>query len=530
MTVASVFSINLRLARVLWKLPRTCLKVPSRLALGGRFDKNRSAMKQFLSKSKLMSARQCLKRLHLEIHHPELRLISPATEAAFETGHRIGAVAHQVYGTEDAVFIPYEGGLSHALKKTARLVKSGPLFPIFEATFQHDGVLVRVDALMPDEDGWRIVEVKASTSVKLEHSFDCAVQAWVFQGMGHRMKGVALAHVDNSFVYRGDGNYQGLLVEQDMADDVGHLLPEVPVWVREARQAATGGEPVVPVGRHCFEPYECPFVAHCWPSDTDYPVQGLAGSREKLGEFVRQGYRDLREVPASALTEKQQWIQRVTNSGKGELLPGASRFVAELAYPRYFLDFETIMPAVPVWEGTRPYETLPFQWSCHYESAPGMLAHAEFLDLSGEPPMRRLAESLVRALGTEGPVLMYTPYEKRMITELGVRFPDLSAALLAIAKRLIDLAPVCREYYYHPDMHGSWSLKAVMPTIAAEMNYSKLVGIQEGMAASEGYLEAIDPATTSERKAELQDQLLRYCRFDTEALARLVQFLGQQRE
>ncbi len=158
------------------------------------------------------------------------------------------------------------------------------------------------------------------------------------------------------------------------------------------------------------------------------------------------------------------------------------------------------------------------------------MEHAEFLDLTGDPPMRRLAESLIRALGTEGPVLMYTPYEKRMIRELGERFPDLEPALTAIVDRLVDLAPVTREYYYHPEMHGSWSLKAILPTIAADMQYSKLEGIQEGMAASEGYLEAIDPATSPERKAELKEQLLRYCEFDTQAMVRLVQFLGEQGE
>ncbi len=473
-----------------------------------------------------MSARQCLKRLHLEVNRPELKVISSDTEIAFEIGNRVGEAAQQIYGSDDSVFIPYEGGLSHALKKTARLVKGGPKFPIFEATFQHDGVLVRVDALLPDGDGWRIVEVKASTSIKEEHSFDCAVQGWVFQGMGHRLNGIALAHVDNSYVYEGDDNYQGLLIEQDMAANVEQLQPAVPESIREARDAAAGDEPDIAVGQHCFEPYECPFVSHCWPSDSDYPVQGLAGSKAKLAEFVREGFSDLRDVPASRLTEKQQRIQRITAAGQAELQPGAAEFVADLAYPRYYLDFETIMPAVPIWAGTRPYETLPFQWSCHYEAASGKMDHAEFLDLSGDPPMRRLAESLIRALGSEGPVLMYTAYEKRMINGLIDCFPDLEPSLAAIVDRLVDLAPVTREHYYHPDMRGSWSLKDILPTIAADMQYSELEGIQEGTAASEGYIEAIDPTTTVERKAELKEQLLRYCKFDTEAMVRLVRYLG----
>ncbi len=453
-------------------------------------------------------------------------MFSADTETAFAIGNRVGEVAQQIYGSDNSVFIPYEGGLSHALKKTARLVKEGPVFPIFEATFQYGGVLVRVDALMPDGDGWRIVEVKASTSVKDEHSFDCAVQSWVFQGMGLGLNGIALAHVDNSFVYEGGGNFQGLLIEQDMASEADRLQPVVAESIREARDAAAGEEPDIPVGQYCFEPYDCPFISHCWPTDSEYPLLGLAGSKAKLAEFVLEGFEDIRDVPADRLTEKQQRIQRVTASGTTELLPGAAVFIADLSYPRYYLDFETIMPAVPIWADTRPYETLPFQWSCHYEEAPGKMDHAEFLDLTGDPPMRRLAESLICALGVKGPILMYTAYEKRMINGLIERFPDLQDALAAIVSRLVDLAPLVREHYYPPDMQGSWSLKAVLPTVAADMQYSELEGIQEGTGASEGYLEAIDAATSADRQAELKRQLLRYCKFDTEAMVRLVRFLG----
>lgn len=485
------------------------------------------AMVPYLSKSRLMSARQCLKRLHLEVQHPELKIISPATEAAFEIGHRVGDIAHQIYGADDAVLIPYEGGLSHALKKTTRLVRAGPKFPIFEATFQYDGVLVRLDALLPAGSGWRIVEVKASTSLKDEHAFDCAIQSWVFRGTGHVSTGVSLAHVDNTFVYAGDKDYRGLLIEKNMTDKVELLQPLVPELIRKARAAAAGEEPQVPIGQHCFEPYECPFVTHCWPSESDYPVQDLGGNTAKLAEFIMEGFRDLREVPSGRLTEKQQWLQRVTAAGKPEVLPGGRRFALELAYPRYYLDFETIMPAVPIWAGTRPYETLPIQWSCHYEAAQGKVDHCEFLDLSGEPPMRKLAESLIRALGTAGPVLMYTPYERRVIDALCQRFPDLGRPLGRIAERLVDLAPIARRNYYHPEMRGSWSLKSLAPTIAVDMQYSELEGIQEGTEASKGYLEAIDPATSVARKAELKDQLLRYCKFDTEVMLRLVQFLRQ---
>jgi hypothetical protein len=484
-------------------------------------------MSVFLSKSKLMSARQCLKRLHLEVQHPELKVISRATEAAFATGNQVGDVAHSIYGTDDSVFIPFAGGLGHALKKTRRLLAEGPAYPIFEATLQHAGVLVRIDALLPDGDGWRIVEVKASTSVKDQHVFDCTVQRWVFEGLGHKLTTIALAYVDNTFVYTGDEDYAGLLIESDQTDNTASMLTAIPEWITKAKRAAAGSEPAIGVGSHCYQPYECPFVGHCWPADVDYPLQGLGGSRAKLGEFVAEGMRDVRDVPLTRLTEKQKRIQKVTRAGVAELLPGARQFAESLEYPRYYLDFETIAPAVPIWPKTRPYETLPIQWSCHYEAGEGAMAHSDFLDLTGTPPMRRLAESLIRALGSIGPVLMYTSYERIVIMKLIDRFPDLADSLSAIVERLVDLAPPTQQNYYHPDMAGSWSLKAVLPTITTELKYSELEGIQEGTAASEGYLEAINPDTSSERKAELSRQLLRYCKFDTEAMVLLLRFLGQ---
>jgi hypothetical protein len=478
-----------------------------------------------------MSARQCLKRLHLEVQRPELARVPAAMQAAFRTGHEVGDVARQIYGDADAVLIPYAGGLAHALRKTARIVADGPRHAVFEATFQHRGVLVRTDLLLPDGDNWRLVEVKASTSVKDEHAFDCAIQYWVMQGLGHTPSSVHIAHVDNGYVYGGDGDYQGLLSEVDMQDAVAALLPAIPEWIDRASSAMGVSAPQVAVGGHCNQPYECPFMHHCWPSDTDFPVQQLPrASKAKLAQFIAAGYTDLRDVPADRLSENQRRVQAVAIAGRAELLPGAAECLHQLGYPRYYLDFETVSPAVPLWAGTRPYEVLPFQWSCHYEAEPGRLEHADFLDLSGQPPMRRFAKSLIAALGTAGPVFVYTGYEERVLQGLCERFTELSAALAKIIDRLTDLEPLTRQNFYAPSMAGSWSLKAVMPAISTELDYSKLEGIQEGTAASEGYLEAIDTTTTVARRRELKQQLLRYCELDTLGLARLAHFLGERHQ
>ncbi len=490
------------------------------------------ARRTYLSKSRIISAWQCPKKLYLEEHRSELAEVSAYTESLFATGQQVGRIAQNLYGSARSVEIPFNRNINVMLRETTALIAGSADFPIFEATFQHGNVLVRVDVLIPDGEGWRAIEVKASTSVKDYHVLDCAIQEWVMRQVGLPVKSISLAHIDNRFVYGGDDQYDGLLVEVDLTDDVRTVEPTIETLVERARDAVTGPIPDVMVGAQCNKPYECQFTGFCWPTDAAYPIAGLGGSKAKLGDYVALGYNDIRDVDAASITaETQRRIHRVTKSGTAEILDGARRALAALPYPRYYLDFETIAPAVPIWKDTRPYEAVPVQWSCHIDDGrgdgtPEKMHHEEFLDLSGEPPMRRLAHELVETLGDDGPVITYTSYEERVLNGLIERCPELARPLQRIIDRLFDLYPIVKANYYHPAMLGSWSIKAVLPTVSPLMDYARLDGISEGTGASDGFLEAISPATTAARKADLEQQLLRYCRFDTEAMVELVRLFS----
>lgn len=484
----------------------------------------------YLSKSRLISAWQCPKKLHLEKHFPEFGEVSQQTEALFEAGHQVGAVAKALYGTAESVEVAFD--FKTMLAETSNLIDLGVDFPIFEASFRHEGVLVRVDIMLPGAHGWRVIEVKSSTSVKDYHVLDCAIQDWVLRNSGVNVLSISLAHINNQFIYQGDGNFAGLFLEHDLTDEVRMLEPRVLDLLANARTAASGPMPEVNVGAQCGNPYECQFIGHCWPNDTRYPIAGLGGGKAKLGKLVALGCRDILDVDENQLTsETQQRIYRVTLKGEPEILDGAQQILAALPYPRYYLDFETIAPAVPIWKGTRPFQAIPVQWSVHIEDE-GTLRHEEFLDLSGAPPMRALAERLIAVLGDNGPVLMYTNYEQQVLNNLIEMCDDLAEPLRAIVTRLFDLHPVVKNNYYHPDMLGSWSIKAVLPCIAPHLNYAALDGIKEGTEASEGFLEAIGMAAaagatpTAARKAEIREQLLRYCRFDTAAMVEIVRFFS----
>lgn len=476
-----------------------------------------------LSKSRILLNLQCPKRLWLQVNHPELAEIDSGTIRRLTAGNTVGDIARSLY-SDGRLIEP--GTLSLALAET-REALSEPSRPLFEATFQSKGVLIRADLLLPDSAGYRMAEVKSSTSVKDYHLTDAAIQTWVCQQNALPLTRVAIAHIDTSFVYPGDLNYQGLLKHVDVTEEIKGLVSEVPTWIEEAQDTLSGSCPTTEIGNHCTDPFACPFAAQCHPAVADgaFPLTILPYGKKVITALTAEGLRDLREVKEEQLSNpKHRRIWRSAISGEAVLDQAAGTKLRVLGYPRYYLDFETIQFVVPIWAGTRPYAQIPFQWSCHIEMSKGSLSHEEYLSDGSTDPRRSFAESLIAALGDAGPVIVYNAgFECGRMRELAANFPDLAPALNAIIDRVFDLLPVAREHYYHPDMMGSWSIKAVLPTIAPELDYGQL-DVADGGMAQEAFLELRDPGTSAERKAEVTRGLLKYCERDTLAMVRVAHF------
>ncbi len=295
---------------------------------------------------------------------------------------------------------------------------------------------------------------------------------------------------------------------------------------------AAGPEPVRHVGSHCRSPYVCEFKTYCERHDAEYPVSLLPNAHVVVEKLLARGITDVREIPTDVLTgETHQRICRVTLDGVAERLPGAARELGALAYPRFYLDFECIQFAIPIWEGTRPYEQIPFQWSCHIENAALNLDHGEFLDISGKDPRRAFSESLIAVCGGEGPILVYNQaFEKRIIGRLAATFPDLGETLLALNERIVDLLTIVKRNYYHPRMKGSWSIKSVLPCLVPELRYSDLGAVQEGMQAQQAYFDLIGGELDAAATDRLRRDLLDYCRLDTYAMLAIVEELERNRD
>lgn len=497
-----------------------------------------------LSKSKLLSYRQCPKRLYLEVHGASLGLESSAgalDPMLAKHGDDIGRIARSLYGPGEMIGEP-GASLADCLDQT-REVLAGKTATLFEATLDHEGVLVRADVLKRSRGRVELIEVKSSTIKGYERNavkqdilhFDCAVQRWTLEKSGIAPRKVKLAMVDSAFVYGGDGSYDGLLREIDVTSKVSEMATSVVSSVRHARSTLAGELPVIPPGKHCTVPYVCPFQDFCAGGEerSEYPAQRLLTLRnrrnkEVMEEVERNGWTDLREVPRKILSDDRDLrIWDAVKTGKPQLRREARTWASGLPYPRYYIDFETIQFAVPIWAQTRPYEQLPFQWSCHTERADGSLEHKAFLAEGKGAPMRAFAESLIKAVGkSKAPVMVYSAaMEVSRLKDLAIRFPDLRLALQAIITRIVDILPVMRDHYYHRDMDGSWSIKAVLPTIAPELTYHTLGAVQDGSAAQWAYLRLLDDATPVVELQRIRKDLLAYCQHDTLAMVKLVQYL-----
>ncbi|MEO6223261.1 MAG: DUF2779 domain-containing protein [Vicinamibacterales bacterium] len=491
-----------------------------------------------LSKSRLNSFRQCAKRLWLEVHKPELKQESDDMRRMFGVGHQVGAIAREAY--PDGILIGSDDNLERAIVETEVALYARR--PVFEATMRHDDVLVRADLMLPEGDGWHMAEVKSTASAKPYHVGDVATQVWVARACGVQVDRATIRHIDRAFrldVRRASlqrRQYEGLLMDTDVTTEVEDLLPQFPTTVNEARATLEGAEPGIGTGDHCTKPYACPFHAYCSaaePARPHYPVTLLPGGagRKVANELRREGHEDLVTVPADRITHPGfQRIHEATMTGVPYRdADGASAALDGWAWPRHFLDFETIGHTVPVWVGGHPFEQAPFQFSCHVVQRDGSRSHSMFLDLSGDDPSRACAEALLSHLGsilsTSGCIVSYSAFERGCIRTLAQRLPDLAPQLLLLESRIVDLLPVVREHYYHRDMLGSYSIKAVLPALVAELTYAALDGVKDGLMAQAAYLEAASPLTSDERRERIRQELTDYCTLDTLAMVKVAEAL-----
>lgn len=472
-----------------------------------------------LSKSKYISGLQCHKRLYLEVHHRELATEPDAQrQAMLDMGSAVGAEARRRFPGGRLVETSHLRP-SEALRRTAELV-ADPLVPsIYEGAFECDQILVRVDILVREEQGWRLVEVKSSSRMKEVHLDDLAVQCHVLRGCGLAVSAVCLMHINSRYLYDGLTLDLGqLFTVADLTAEVEERLPAVPARLAAMKAVLEApAAPTVEPGAHCRQPYDCPFWDHCTKDKPPRWIYYLPGGQRAIQPLLAQGVQTMDEIPEDfGLTT----LQRRVKDRAEWIGPRLRAMLQAVRYPVHHLDFETFMPAIPRFPLTRPYQTIPTQWSNHIEAEDGHMTHHEYLCLDPRDPRADFTEALLESLGEEGSICVYSGYEQVVLQSLAEALPAFREPIARVLGRLWDLLAVIQDGYYHPGFGGSFSIKAVLPVVVPELSYDDLE-IRDGGTAAHRYYQMVFEETDWVERERIREALRRYCQRDTLAMVAL---------
>lgn len=487
-----------------------------------------------ISKSRFIAGLQCEKRLWLEIHERELAgEIDESTQAIFDQGHEVGVLAQGLYPggvliSEDHLHI------AEAIQSTEKAVKEGAQI-LYEAGGQFGRFLCRPDILTrvkPGAEEWDMIEVKSSTGMKDVFLFDMAIQKHIFEGCGYPIRNAILCHINKEYVRKDGIDIQKLFTLADVTAPVNRLLKKIPELAKRFTDVADLKKtPKVPIGYRCDNPYTCAFKGHCWKDVPEDSVFSMAGRTAFAEELYQKGITRLADIPEGIkLSGRQKKQLEAAKTGKPYWKEAAVRsFLKTLDYPMSFLDFESFMLAIPPYDGTKPYQHIPFQFSLHVVKQEGMKPeHFEFLAGGEADPRRYLVEALERQISHSGSVVVYTGYESRILRELAAFMPGYKYELNEIIKRIRDLsAPFRNQDVLYPAFHGSYSIKNVLPVLVPKMSYDDLE-IGEGGAASAAYLKLMDPELPEGEREKIRKDLLVYCGQDTMAMVKLLEVLKKE--
>jgi len=484
-------------------------------------------MTQLLSKTKYITGLQCPKLIWVQINDPEkIPGTDPVTQHTFDQGHLVGELAKKLFpGGIDISTDDFMGNIYSTLD----LLKNRK--PLFEAGILAGNLYSRVDILYPaDEEEWDIIEVKSSASVKDVHINDVAFQRYCCNQSGLNIRKCYLALINNQYVKDGEIDPEGLFNIHDVTDQVEEAsvgIQDRIDCILEAINRETCPEMII--GPHCRDPYPCS-LTECWDPLPEHNIFTLYYGGKKSFEMYSSGIVTVREIPDDyKLNDKQRVQKACVASGEPHVDREAiNDFLSSLEYPLYYLDFETIGPAIPLFDGIRPYQDIPFQFSLHVvKDEFSQSEHFSFLANGTDDPRPALLSELQKTLGNSGSIIAYNKgFEEGILRDLAAVFPEYSDRIEQQCSRLVDLLAPFRNFdYYHPAQKGSASLKAVLPAITGR-GYEDL-DINDGQLASISFLSATFGGMPEAERAKVMENLEEYCGRDTEGMIWIVDRLRE---
>lgn len=468
--------------------------------------------------------------LWLKKHDP--KKIPPAdehTQAMFDAGFLFESYAERLF--PGAVRLGFEDYSEYATlpARTKMAIESGAKV-LFQARFEKDGYTCISDVVEFIGDKLlNLYEIKSSTSAKKEHIIDLAFQAMVVESLGYKVDKISVIHVNSDYVRKGEIELQGLTATEDVTEQVREQIDFVVTEAPRALAVANAETMPDPSPSLCQlgslgEYMKTYRNLKSVPEDSVFDLVRV--NTTQIGKWEELGIELIRDIPEDfdGLSEKQ--VAQVQAVKAGEPIIDKSRideFLGTLEYPIYFLDYETYSSVIPLFDGQRPYQQVPFQYSLHVIREPGgEVEHYEYLHESNSDPIIPLSEALKSQIGDRGTVLAWNMgFESSCNNKMGESHPEYAEFYTGVNARINDLdIPFAQLMYVDGRFHGSYSIKKVLPVLVPELSYKDLE-INNGTAAQVTWMKAYLENDDSIDKEWLRENMLKYCGLDTWAMVEI---------
>lgn len=470
-----------------------------------------------ITKSKYLIGLQCLKYLWIKQNRPqELPQISQAQERIFEQGQFVGEFAKKLY--PEGVDIPYTG-FKESIEQTKKLL---PLRKtLFEASILAGRYYSRIDILEPaDGQAWNIIEVKSATSLNEVYYFDVAFQRYCLEQAGMPVARCYLMHINNQYVRQGEIEPDQLFIKEDITKRSEEYLSDIKANLSKMEKTISEANcPEIKIGLHCNSPYECALKEICWnflPEDNLFTLYRV--KKAEAYDLLASGLLDIKDLPDDFNLNLKQQIQRKCLRSNNPYInkEEIAEFIDSLEFPLYFLDFETFGGPVPLYDYTRPYQQVPFQFSLHIlESFSAKPTHHSYLADGKKDPRPEILQKLKNLLGSQGTIIAYNmSFEINRLKESAEAYKEYQDWVFSLIPRFVDLLSPFRNFsYYHPRQKGSASIKNIAFPLTGK-SYEGMEIADGGTASAEYARVTFEDANEEERKRVYQ-ALLKYCEFDT---------------
>lgn len=488
-----------------------------------------------LTKSLFVSGLKCPKALYLSVTRPETQApLTALDEKTLAAGKEVQEAARKKF---PAGVLIHSLNTEIALQKTEEAIKAGAL-TLFEAAFLYDDILVRVDILSRKDSlqPWDFYEVKATTyndcdtEQKAEYRNDIGIQIWVLQQLNISIGRIYLMHLNKECRYP---NLENLFSIEDYSTEITPVLTNIRNDIDSLKKTISEKEaPPLSIGPHCDKPRSCPFKGHCWQNIPKPSIFNIPRNLRKW-EQLKEGSVSISSLGVSDFKSETQ--QRALLSYKEQNLFFDAKVVTKLLsqweYPLSYLDFEAIDYPIPRYSGSRPYQHIPFQFSCHIQRTPdAKIEHKEFLWISEGDPRPSFIQELLACVPLEGSIVVYSAsYESTRLKELAEDFPDYRDQLNQIRDRLVDLKVVIEKGVYHPEFMGSFSIKKVAPALLGNNASYSGMEVGDGVQAMLASDRMVSLPSSSDEKSALVTAMLEYCRKDTMLMVDLHSYLNYNR-